>query len=92
MPLFKKQTIHTLNTLTHYLWLNECITSIKKTFYWKVGENLGITPIKDIFNDGNQLLSHLKLVNKYDIKTTFLVIITLHTCIPVDWLQHLRNC
>ncbi len=45
-----------------------------------------------MLNDDNQLLSHLKLVNKYDIKTTFLETITLHKCIPVDWLENLWNC
>ncbi len=64
-------------------------THTKKTFYWKTWEHLGITQIKDMLNDDNQLLSNLKLVNKYDIKTTFLETITLHKCIPVDWLENL---
>ncbi len=53
----------------------------KKTFYWKVWGNLGFTQISDILNDDNQLLSHLELVNKDNIKTTFLDTITLHKCI-----------
>ncbi len=35
--------------------------------------------------------SHQELINKYNIRTTFLDTLTLHKCIPADWLENLRH-
>ncbi len=91
MAHFKQQPINTVHTLTQSLWLNQHITSNRKTLYSKTWENYGITQIKDIFNKYNDLLSHQELLNKYNIRTTFLNTLTLHKCIPADWLQKLRH-
>ncbi len=91
MVHFKQQPINTADTLTQSLWLNQHITSNRKTLYWKTWETLGIKQIKDILNKNNDLLSHQELVNKYNIRTTFLDTLTLHKCIPADWLENLRH-
>ncbi len=91
MAHFKQQPINTADTLTQSLWLNQHITSNRKTLYRKTWENLGITQIKDILNKNNELLFHQEPVNKYNIRTTFLNTLTLHKCILADWLEKLRH-
>ncbi len=81
MAHFKQLSINTVDTLTQSLWLHQHITSNRKTLYWKTWENLGITHIKDILNKNNELISHQELINKYNIRTTFLDILILHKCI-----------
>ncbi len=83
MANFKQQPVNTVDTLTQSLWLNQHITSNRKN---TLLDNFGLYQL-DIFNKNNELLFHQELVNKYNIRTTFLDTLTLDKCIPADWLQ-----
>ncbi len=83
------QSDHSLTCSCYNILLHEDLCK-----NWK--DNIKMVPklrnyIKDILNKNNDLLSHQELVNKYNIRTTFLDTLTLNKCIPADWLKNLRH-
>ncbi len=73
------------------LWLNKHITIDNKIIYWKKWEKAGIHRIGDIVNSNNVPLTHNEIVNKYNLKITFVDLLQLQNSIPTNWFITIKN-
>ncbi len=75
---YLKQESTTIKDISNQrLWLNKLITIDNKIIYWKKWENAGIHRIGEIVNSNNN-----EIVNKYNLKTSFLDSLQLLKSIP----------
>jgi len=91
MKYFKEKPTNLKEILHESIWLNENITIKKKYLYLKSWENKGIIVIRDLFNEFGTLLSHAELVQKYNIKTTFLQTLQIQKSIPPSWIKYIKT-
>ncbi len=64
MKYFKLDPVNLIDILTQSLWLNNNVTTIKESAYWKSWEDREIAQVKDILNDHNLYLTHEELKKK----------------------------
>ncbi len=89
---YSKQEPTTIKDISHKnLWLNKYITIDNKIIYWTKWEKTGIHRIKDIVNINNIPLTYNAIVNKYNLKTTFLDSLQLQKTIPPNWFIAIKN-
>ncbi len=82
MKYFKQEPTTIKDISNQSLWLNKYITIDNKIIHWIKWEKASIHRIGDIVNCNNVPLTHNEIVNKYNLKTTFLDSLQLLKSIP----------
>ncbi len=91
MKYFKQEPTTIKDISNQSLSLNKHITIDNKIIYWEKWEKAGIHRIGDIVNSNNVHLTHNKIVNICNLKTTFLDSLQLPKSIPSNWLITIKN-
>jgi len=92
MKNFKNEPTNIIHTLNQSLWYNKYIKSNFDTGFIKNWSEKGINQIKDIVNEQCDLMTHAQLEKKYNLKTSFIHTLQLHTSIPKTWKQIIKQC
>ncbi len=89
MKYFRKEPRKEI--LTQPLWQNNLIkTSKNHLMSNNILENKGIFFLKYIINNKGEFLNHNSINQKYKLKTTFLDLWHIQSCIPKTWTMTLK--
>ena len=83
---------HCAQVKDEILWNNRYITIAGKSVYYKDLHLAGITKVKDLLNDNNELLSINDLIHKIGVAIPFTKLLGLIDAIPADWKRKLKIC
>ena len=74
------------------IWNNQFMICNKQTLFWEDWISAGIIKIKHLLNSDGHFLSHNEIIEKYNVRCSFLNILQLRHIIPKPWMNKLKEC
>jgi exonuclease III len=91
MKYFRHAPNNINEILGQSLWFNKLININFDKNLVKQWHGKGIMQLKDILNEQCEFMNHEDLIQKYNISTSFIHTLQIHSSIPIQWKQILKK-